>query len=491
MPASALRTSALRAWAPRLACAWAIAHGAPLALAAEPVAGLLPEPIAAALAQSRVPAQSFALWIQPVDAATPVWSLNGDAGMNPASVFKLATTSAALDTFGPAWSWKTQVAFTGPVRQGVLHGSLVIRGAGDPSLVQERLWLLLRQVRDAGVHSIDGDIVLDHGAFAPATRAPGDFDGAPLEPYNAQPDGLLMNYGALVLHFVPDRAAGVAHVSVEPALAGFRVDETVPLGRAACDDWRDGLALQADDPAHWRFRGRYPAGCGTRDWPVAYSDPASFDRRLVAALWKDVGGRLKGQVRDGRMPADAQQAFEFASPPLAQVVRDINKYSNNVMAEQVYLSLAASADGADAATPDAARAALDKWLHERLGADADGIVIANGSGLARETRISARALGSLLQWVWRSPDMPELMGSLPLNGVDGTLRHAGATAGRAHLKSGSMRDVIAIAGFVLSDSGRRYVLVAIVNDPNAAAARPVFDAAIDWVVRGPVASPRP
>ena len=130
---------------------------------------------------------------------------------------------------------------------------------------------------------------------------------------------------------------------------------------------------------------------------------------------------------------------------------------------------------------------LAAWLRERLGPVAADVVIANGSGLSRDTRISARALATLLRWAWRSPVMPELMSSLPLNGVDGTLRHGGATPGRAHLKTGSMRDVIAIAGYVLSDSGRRYVLVAIVNDPNAAAARPALDAAVDWVARDPAA----
>jgi D-alanyl-D-alanine carboxypeptidase/D-alanyl-D-alanine-endopeptidase (penicillin-binding protein 4) len=132
---------------------------------------------------------------------------------------------------------------------------------------------------------------------------------------------------------------------------------------------------------------------------------------------------------------------------------------------------------------------LSQWLHGRLGAAADGVVIANGSGLARETRISARTLGALLQSDWNSTTMPELVSSLPIAGVDGTLRRSKAEAGRAHLKTGSMRDVVAVAGYVLSDSGRRYILVAVVNDPNAAAAHPVLDAAIDWVARDPARTP--
>ncbi len=475
-----------------LAWTWTAPARAADAIAPAPAAWSVPAPIAEALARARLPAGALALWVQPVDAAAPSWGVNPDAGMNPASVFKLATTAAALDLLGPAWRWKTPVAFTGPVRGGVLEGSLAIRGTGDPSLVLERAWLLLRQARDAGVREIRGDIVLDHAAFAPPARAPGDFDGAPAEPYNVLPDALLLNYKAVTLSFTPDPAAGVARVAAEPPLAGVAADAAVPLLRGPCGDWRGGLRLAADDPSRWHLAGGYPEACGARDWPVAYADPASYDRRLVEALWRELGGKLDGQVRDGPFPAGTPPAFEAASPPLASVIRDINKFSNNVMAEQLFLTLAAQvrpggADTAAGVTEDEARAVLAGWLRARLGAAADGLVVVNGSGLARETRISARALGLLLQWAWRSPAMPEFASSLPLNGIDGTLRRSGSTPGRAHLKTGSMRGVAAVAGYVLADTGRRYVLVAIVNDPNAGAARPVLDAAIDWVARDPAA----
>jgi len=467
----------------------------PFAAGAAPApAWTLPPAIVAALDKAHVPASALALWVQPVDAATPSWGWNPDFGVNPASVFKLATTSAALDTLGPAWTWKTGVYTTGTARNGVLRGSVAIVGTGDPSLVMERVWLLLRQLRDAGVRDIRGDIVLDHGGFAADARTAADFDNAPSEPYNVLPDALLMNYRSVTLSFRPDAAGKVARVSAEPPLAGLRVDATVPLSRGACGDWRDGLKLTSGDPARWRFGGGYPAACGPRNWPLAYPEPASYERRLVAALWRELGGRVSGQVRDGSLPPDATLAFAFESPPLSQVVHDINKFSNNTMAEQLFLTLAGTANAEPSAPatevrPEQARTVLAQWLRQRLGAAADGVVVVNGSGLARETRISARALGRLLQTDWASPSMPELMAALPIVGVDGTLRRSTAPAGRAHLKTGSMRDVVAVAGYVLSDSGRRYVLVAVVNDPNAGAARPALDAAIDWVTHDPAAQP--
>lgn len=469
---------------------------APAAAQPGAAAWTLPPAIAAALAKAHVPANALALWVQPVDAATPAWGWNPDFGVNPASVFKLATTSAALDLLGPAWTWKTGVFVTGPIRKGVLDGSVVIVGTGDPSLVMERVWLLLRQLRDAGVHDIHGDIVLDHSGFAPSARSAADFDSAPTEPYNVLPDALLMNFRSVTLSFRPDPEAHLAHVTSEPPLAGLAIDATVPLSRGNCDDWRGAVKLAADNAIRWRFAGAYPASCGTRTWPLAYPDPASYESRLVTALWREAGGKLAGRVRGGTLPDGATLAFTFESPQLAQIVRDINKYSNNTMAEQLFLTLARNASPELSAPAvdvkqEQARAVLTQWLHQRLGAAADGIVVVNGSGLARETRISARTLGQLLQSDWNSPLMPELMSSLPINGVDGTLRRSTAPAGRAHLKTGSMRDVVALAGYVLADSGRRYILVAVINDPNAGAARAALDAAIDWVEHDPARSARP
>jgi D-alanyl-D-alanine carboxypeptidase/D-alanyl-D-alanine-endopeptidase (penicillin-binding protein 4) len=458
----------------------------------------LPHPVAAALAQAQVPPEAFAMWVQPVDDGAPLVQWNADRPMNPASVFKLATTSAALDLLGPAWTWKTAVGFTGPVQRGVLQGSLVIRGDGDPSLVLERLWLLLRRVRALGVRTIAGDIVLDHGAFAPSERSAADFDGEPAEPYNVQPDALLLNFKSVTLGFVPDPARHVARVIAEPPLAGVAADASVRLAGGPCNDWRAGLKLAAADATRWRFAGTYPASCGERAWPVAYADPASYDTRLVAALWRESGGTLKGAVRDGAAPDETVPAFEFASPPLAEVIRDINKFSNNVMAEQLWLTLGLEhrralpdlAQRVAPATPADARAVLGQWLHERLGTADEEVAIVNGSGLARETRLSAHTLARLLQWIWRQPSMPELASSLPVVGVDGTLRRSTAVPGRAHLKTGSMRDVAAVAGFVLGGDGRRYVLVALVNDAHAGAAHGALDAAVRWVEELDMGSPQ-
>jgi D-alanyl-D-alanine carboxypeptidase/D-alanyl-D-alanine-endopeptidase (penicillin-binding protein 4) len=280
--------------------------------------------------------------------------------------------------------------------------------------------------------------------------------------------------------FTPDVARGVAVIGAEPQLDGVAVDATVPLARGACNDWRAGLKATLDDPVRVRFEGSYATSCGERTWPVAYVDPASYNARLLRALWADVGGRLTGAVREGRAPTAVAPTFEVESPPLAAVVREINKHSNNVMAQQLFLTLAAPVDGT--ATAELARDNLARWVTTRFGEPEPGFRLDNGSGLSRDTRMSAQWLARLLQVAWSSAVMPELMASLPVTGLDGTLRRSRATAGRAHLKTGSLRDVAAVAGYVLGSSGRRYVLVAIVQHPNANAARPALDALVQWTL---------
>jgi serine-type D-Ala-D-Ala carboxypeptidase/endopeptidase (penicillin-binding protein 4) len=437
----------------------------------------LPPAVAAALDRARLPRDAVVAMVQEVGGARPRLTWNAEQPVNPASLMKLVTTFSALELLGPAWSWSTPVWLQGPIRDGVLEGNLVIKGNGDPKLVLERLWLLLRRVQQLGVREIRGDIVLDRSAFVAPPSSPADFDGEALRPYNVGADALMLNYKAVVFTITPDAARGIATIAVDPPLAGVRVDASVPLAAGACEDWRGALRADFSDPMRLRFGGTFAAACPEKVWANAYADPERYNARALVGMWKEMGGRLGGAVRDGAAPA-TPPSFELASPALAEVVRDINKYSNNVMAQQLFLTLGLTQRGAG--TPEAAREVVRQWASERLGASTATLVIDNGSGLSRDARVSAQVLTRLLVAAWASPVMPELMSSLPVSGVDGTLKRARSTLGRAHLKTGSLRDVAGIAGYVLANSGRRYAVVAIANHPNANAARTAFDALVQW-----------
>jgi D-alanyl-D-alanine carboxypeptidase/D-alanyl-D-alanine-endopeptidase (penicillin-binding protein 4) len=460
-------------------------------------AQILPAEVQAALARAKLPADALAVYIAPVQGqAAPRLSHQASTPMNPASVMKLVTTAAALDLLGPSYQWRTPVFLEGPVRDGVLQGHLVIQGQGDPKLVLERLWLLLRRVQGLGVHTIGGDIVLDRSAFEVPPQDPSQFDGEPLRPYNATPDALLLNFKSVVLTFSPDPDTGVARVQMDPPLAGVQLPPSVALLRASdkgvdCSDYRASLRADFADPNRIRFAGAFPASCGERVWSVAYADPASYSLRAVQGLWQSMGGKLVGSVRYGSVAhATAPPAFEAGSEPLGLIVRDINKYSNNVMAQQLFLTLGravpADADSppvqGSASFPRSQQAVLQWWQSRLPGVAAPELE--NGSGLSRRERIAALSLGRLLQRAYAAPWMPEFMASLPISGVDGTLkRMKNRASGSAHLKTGSLRDVTALGGFVLGASGQRYVLVALVNHPNASAARPALDALVEWTAR--------
>ena len=466
------------------------------------LAQALPREVDAALIRAKVPRQAVSLLVVDAEGKLPA-RLNHRANvlMNPASVMKLVTSYAALDLLGPAYTWRTPVYVEGAVQGDTLLGNLYILGQGDPKLTVERLWLLLRRVQGLGIDKIAGDIVLDQSAFEAEAADPASFDGEPLRPYNAAPDALLINFKSVVMTFVPDLGTNTAHVHFEPPLRAVQMQTSVPLSTppgGICGDYRAALKADFSDPMRITFAGAYPGACLEKVWSVAYADPKRFNERAVAGLWNEMGGQLSGSVHEGRVPA-LEPKFEMVSPTLAELIRDINKYSNNLMAKQLFLTLSlfsqnhhsddnrGSVEIASNEAPTASRAAsreiVRRWWRDRIGLDTAPL-LDNGAGLSRDERISAQALAQLLQSAYHSPWMPELMSSLPIVGVDGTLKRSQAAArGSAHVKTGSLRDVTALAGYVQGASGKYYVLVAIANHPNANAARPAFDALLDWAVR--------
>jgi len=450
---------------------------------AAPPAQELPAEVLSALRVAGVPPEALSVAIHETSGGRRVLNWQDGKAVNPASLMKIITTAAALDRLGPAYTWTTPVWVVGSLNAGVLEGRVHIKGAGDPKITMERVWLLLRRLQQQGVREIRGDFVLDNSAFAVPDAAPGDFDGEPLRPYNVRPSALLFNYRAITYSFVPDAAAGVARVLAEPTLAGLQLDRTVPLSAGPCGDWRAALKPEFE-PGRTRFAGSYATACGELSWPLADPQAATYEARLIEGLWREMGGQLQGTVREGPAPADSKPSFEQRSPPLAELIRDINKFSNNLMSQQLFLSMALPAPGTrGVATPERAREVLAGWLAERTGPLSEDAFIDNGSGLSRNTRISAQRLARVLLLAWDSPVMSELMSSLPITGLDGTLRRSRAPAGRGHLKTGSLRDVAAVAGYMLMPSGQRRVVVAIINHPQANAARPALDALVQWAMR--------
>lgn len=452
----------------------------------------LPRHVLQTLQKAQVPPSDLSVLIVPLPGGTVSSSAlprhlshHAQASVNPASVMKLFTTYAGLNLLGPDHVWRNRVYTDGPVRDGVLQGNLVVRGSGDPKLVVERLQELLAQVRSAGVREVRGDIVLDRSVFDVRERSE-PFDDEPLRPYNVGPDGLLLNFKAMVYKFTPDAASGQAQVRFEPPLAGFSAPTQLPLSQGPCSDWRRQLQADFGQAQQVRFAGRYPASCGEREWPVAYPEPEAYAPRVMQALWQAAGGQLTGQVRYGSRPASAKLLLEAPSLPLSEIIQDINKFSNNVMAQQVFLTL--SSELGSPGRFEASRLRLSQWWRKDFAGQEEP-VLDNGSGLSRSERSTAQALTALLQAAHASPHARHFVDSLAIAGVDGTAARLkerspqSPVIGNAWLKTGSLRDVASVAGYVQGQSGQRYTLVAVLHHPNAHQARAVLDQLLEWTVR--------
>jgi D-alanyl-D-alanine carboxypeptidase/D-alanyl-D-alanine-endopeptidase (penicillin-binding protein 4) len=464
-----------------------IAAGMAIALALTTVAGAqddaaprpVPDAVTAALRAASIPAAASAVVVLPLAPGGVTIEANASLPMNPASTMKLVTTYAALGLLGPAHTWKTEAFVTGSLRGDALDGDLAIRGGGDPRLVIEHLWLLIQRIRGYGIRQLRGDLVIDRSAFAPVAHDPGDFDGERFRPYNAGPDALLLNFKAIAFGFVPDPETRSARIVAMPLLAGLKPPASVRLADGPCGDWRARLQADFSDPMAPVFRGAFPLACGERVWHISVLDHPRYFAAAFAALWTSAGGTWSGRQREGSVPPEARRIAVHESAPLAEVIRDVNKFSNNVMARQIYLSLGMEPGGTPASSARS-QAAIRRWL-DALGLAMPELVLENGSGLSRIERISASSLARLLRHAFASPLMPELMASLPLAGVDGTMRKRNGAAGNAHIKTGLLADVRAIAGYVHAASGRRYVVVAIINHANARDGQPAHDALLQWV----------
>lgn len=447
----------------------------------------LPRAIGRAFLDTGVPLNAVAVVVQEAGSVRPLFAQQPTRAMNPASVMKLVTTLAALDTLGAQYRWRTEAYLDGPLENGVLKGNLVLKGYGDPKITVEQWQALMAMLRSRGLRQIDGDLVLDRTYFAVPAHDPAAFDGAPLKPYNVGPDALLVNFKSVHFIFAPNAAGNAVLVGMDPPLPAVHVTSMPTVGTGDCDDWRGSVAATFDDrhsEADVAFAGSYPASCGERSWWVALLGAPDYAHAMFTTYFRAAGGTFAGGWRNGVAPSGATPFAVLESPPLYDIVRDVNKLSNNVMAQQMFLTLATTA-GPPPATPAGAAAAVRRWLRERKLAMPE-LVIDNGSGLSRTGRISAGSLARLLVAADRSPVRDEFATSLAVAGTDGTVeRHfqSGSVLGQALLKTGSLEGVRALAGYVLDAGGRRFAVVALINHRQAAHGQPALDFLVQWVYR--------
>lgn len=445
----------------------------------------LPPELEKAWRATRLPDSSLSLFVQELNGPV-LAAVNDTVPRNPASVMKMVTTWSALSGLGPEYVWRTGFfsSSSGSIdAQGSLSGPLYLKAGGDPLLSVEELWGLLRGLRLRGVKNLS-EVIVDRSIFGAVSSDPGDFDGAPDRPYNASPDAMMVGLGAVRLLFHPDAAAKKWVAIIDPPLPGLRVNGEVKWSDAVCPG---SPAVSTQLSRHGReilvnVSGTAAGSCGQFSiFRLALSQPDYFSG-LFQMLWRELGGTLAKGIREGKVPGNAVPLVWHDSQTLADTIRQINKQSNNVMARTLLLTLGAHKFGPGATVQSGGRAALAVLAEQ--GVDTRSWVMDNGAGLSREGRVTARGLGSMLSTAWHSPLMPEFMSSLAISGVDGTMRRRlrnDQVKGMAHLKTGTLRDVRGLAGYVLGASGKRYILVSLANDPRSAALRSFDDALVSWL----------
>lgn len=471
-----------------------------------------------------------------------------DIARTPASTMKLVPSFIALDTLGANFVWHTRVYHTGIIIGDRLLGDLVIQGSGDPKMTHERLQQLLYKVQASGIRHINGDIIIDSGVFENVGKDPAAFDNAPLRPYNASPDGFLVNFSTIGIQSYP-LANGQAQLTYKPQLANYQMPNTINTRSASCGQASYSLAPQWQ-PQQLALNANLPDSCGEHAFYVAYPNAKDFAARVIAAKWQELGNTLSGKVITQETPYEALKntkptrglaalpmsplpLVSYPSLNLTQQIYDINHFSNNVMTEQVALSIGAYdkaktteahiatvetfSTNSDKANHDetannkiinsktsslyqfgkptttgypAALQTMNQWWQANLSTPPP--YLTNGSGLCRDCTITAANLSELLTYAYNHPSFDAYVSSLGIAGVSGTIAaHSerlpeSAAIGRAWIKTGTLNNVTSMAGYVKGTSGQDYVVVGLINTEqalNAYTARTVLDTMLDWTAQ--------
>jgi D-alanyl-D-alanine carboxypeptidase/D-alanyl-D-alanine-endopeptidase (penicillin-binding protein 4) len=439
--------------------------------------------VRSALQVRQVPQDTLSIHVEDLETGDVVLAWLPEEPRNPASTMKLLTTLVALDVLGPAYRWKTEVYALGEVNDGKLEGDLLLKGHGDPFLVTERVWQMLRSIRQTGIDSISGDLLLDDTYFDIGKYDPAAFDKQPLRAYNVAPNALLMNFKVVRYWFEPDGQS--VKVRLDPQLGNLRVDNRLKLVPGYCGGYQRGITVTNNpDNDQVTFSGRFPSGCKQYAMDRTVLSHNEFVYGLFASLWKESGGTLDGGWRKAVVPEDLEPILTFESPSLTEMIASVNKHSNNVMARQVLYTLAAEVLGPPG-TEKGGREVIGKWLSDN-GLEPAELAVTNGAGLSRESRISAVDMASLLRFAWKQPYMPEYLASMSLTGLDGTLSRrfrSSELVGKAHLKTGSLDHVTAIAGYLQARSGRRFSVVVLHNfeDIHRGPGEEIQEALLRWL----------
>lgn len=464
----------------------------------------IPKPVLASLDKSQIPRDAISISVVEIGKmgkTHTVLDWRATEAMNPASTMKILTTLTGLDILGPKYRWQTNLYTDGVIHQGTLKGNIYLQGNGDPKLVPEELARMMKELQSLGIQKIDGDLIFDRSAYAPSAMEQSTIDGESLRSYNVAPDPLLYAFRTLSFQLSKSRTADFIDISYTPALSNFKINNEMQLLDRSCDSWKKDLRFEispetgnatSNQNISATFSGAFPSTCKGVTYNVVALDANTFLTRGLIAAWELSGGiwLRTPNGKSGTVPVTARTLLQFEGSNLADDVQDINKYSNNVMARQLMLTLALEKIGKPATTENG-ELVIRSWL-KKMGLQFPELIIENGSGLSRNEAISAQHMNELLISARQLSVTETFYNSLPLAGTDGTMRNRLMMQLRkflhlkkkpeARIKTGSLADVRAISGYVLSKSGKMYVVTSFINHANAWRGLESHDQLLEWLI---------
>ena len=483
------------------------AHSVDLAVQ-ETTSQYVPKTVLTSIEKNQIPKDAISISVIEIESGSPgkitgktVLDWRSQQAMNPASTMKLVTTLSGLDILGPQYRWRTNIYTDGLIRQGILKGNIYLQGTGDPKLIPEELAKMMKALQNLGIQKIDGNLFFDRSAYAPNVMEHNTIDGESLRSYNVPPDPLLYAFRTLSFQIGKSRTADLIDVSFTPPIAQLKVVNQMQLVDQSCDSWKSQIRFSLNPEGDRattnrlltaQFSGSFPNTCKEVNYNVVALDANTFLTQGFTAAWELAGGSwIKPPTgKSGTVPLAARLLLQYEGITLADNVQDINKYSNNVMARQLMLTLALEKMGKPATTENG-QLVIQGWLRG-LGLQFPELVIENGSGLSRSEAISTSHLNQLLVSAHNLSVADTFYSSLPIAGTDGTMRNRLMAhlqkflhlkkRPEARIKTGSLADVRAISGYVISKSGKMYAVSSFINHPNAGKGLEAHDQLLAWLL---------
>lgn len=445
----------------------------------------LPQGIEDIIASYPIDKRSLSIDIHDLHSGLNVGSHNTHAIMTPASVVKVLTTYAALLHLGYDYRWSTLFYYTGTINNGTLYGDLIVKPYGDPNLKHESIQAIAMQIKSKGINAIRGNIIIDRSFFNIGNQDTSGFDERPYIPYNAMPDSMMFNERVTTLNITPHR--GKVKVETDFKDDSFKIINNAKVVYGSCRGSRAWPKIEINKEYEKPLiivSGTISNRCPTREIKRVITKPyKSFFYALKEAL-QSVGVTNQSGLQLLTKPQNAKPLFIYKSRTLEQSVAIINKESNNVMARQLMLTLGAYIYNRPS-TLYKGRQAIETILAKH-GIDLTSQChIDNGCGLSRTSKLRALDLSRVLISAY-SRYGQRWLNTLSIAGVDGTTKRRfkrSLIKNRGWFKTGTIKGVKNIVGYVRGKSGNLYSVVILVNCKKARYRAKMQNEIIEWLVK--------